>query len=99
MGKGKKEGGRVTPSAGEDSAEINGAFSRHKPKKQARRTLLPSLFPLHWQAHGIHATALRGMAIVNLEITKDASLFPSHDGREMRRAGAKAYKPVHQKLR
>ena len=33
-------------------------FSRHKPKKQARRTLLPSPFTLHGQAQGIHAIAL-----------------------------------------
>ncbi|MBP8867414.1 MAG: hypothetical protein KBG62_04855, partial [Propionivibrio sp.] len=33
-------------------------FCQAQAKKQTRRTLLPSLFPLHWQAHGIHAIAL-----------------------------------------
>ena len=57
-GREKGEEGRVKPSADDNAADTNSVFARHKPKKQARRTLLPSLFPLHWQAHGIHAIAL-----------------------------------------
>ena len=34
--------GRVKSSVGNDAAETNGVFARHKLKKQTRRTLLPA---------------------------------------------------------
>ena len=54
----KGEEGRVKPSVGNTSVETNSVFTRRKQKKLAWRTLLPLLFPLHWQSHGIHAIAL-----------------------------------------